>query len=284
MTTTWLAFIALEVLFSVAYQLLSRKLSVRSENPRAFSVVFNAIAAAFSFLFVFYEPWRMSEITISGVALMLLSTVFYAVFERTQFYARKHIEASTLTILFRFIPVVSVVAAVLFYGDNLTPMRVIAIALIVMGNLLVVFHRQGLRLSAGLPYALVAAISLGLAWANDKHTSVGFSLSLYAFLIWTIPTIYNVLIPPLSLQTLHREFVIGGWKIFLLAVLNVFDYYFLLKALSLADTSQVIPVQSSSTILVVLFGWLFLHEQQNIGRKIFAALCVTIGVVFISRF
>lgn len=279
----WLGWALVQVGFSTAYQLLSRKLAIKSEHPRAFSVVFNLMAAFLSFVLIALEPIALKQFSLRFILLMLVSTVLYALFERSQFYARREIEASRLAVIFRLIPVVALGASVVFLGEAITVTKLVATALVVGGSLLVVDLRVQWKVGRGLLYALVAAFALGLAWTNDKQASVGYSLSLYALLIWWIPIVYNVLIPPIPLKTLKRELVIAGWKpIALLAFVNVFDYYALIKALSLGEASRVIPVTSASTISVVAFGMLFLGERGDMVKKAIAAVLVVAGVMLLS--
>lgn len=282
---TWVPWAIAQIFLSTAYQLLSRKLSIKSEHPRAFSVVFNVMAAALSFILIAVEPLVLREFSLRFVLLLLISTVLYAIFERTQFYARREIEASRMAIISRLVPVVGLVAAAIVLGEAITPIKLLATGLIVCGSILVVdVKRHGRKMGKGLWYAIVAFVALGLAWTNDKQASVGYSLSLYALLIWWIPIIYNLFIPPIPLKTLKKELVIAGWKpVALLAFINVFDYYALIKALSLGEAGRVISVVSASTITVVTFGVLFLGERKDMAKKLIATLLVVSGVVLLTR-
>lgn len=281
---TWLFYAFLAIIFSVIYYLLSRILSVKSKNPRAFSVVFNLTGAFVSSLLILVEPFSLHDISIRIILFTFLSTVFMALFERNQFYARKYIPASSVSIIFKLSPAVTVLVSILIWGESFTIKKLLAILLIFTANVLVVY--KGLKLSElkkGLKYALLASSSLGIAWALDKQASIGYSLSLYSTLLWLAPAIYNVFLPPIPLKTLIREVKIASWKIILLALANVLNYYFILKTFSLTEASKAIPVTTSSTVFVVLFAALFLKEKDNLFKKLFAAILIIFGVIIMKN-
>lgn len=279
---TWIVFALLSLIFSTTFQVLSRVLAVKSENPRVFSTVFNSIATIFAFLLLFLEPWSIKSFPPVGIIfLTLLSTILYGVFERTQFYVRKNIDASTLTILFRLAPVITLIASFLILKENITFVKISAVACIIGANILLVSGKRDFKFNKYLLLAILCAVSLGLAWTIDKKASVYYSTVIYSIIIWTLPVFYIASFPLVSFKSIVTEFKISTWKIPLLAAANVLQFYFQLKALYLADASKVIPVISSSTVLTVLLGIILLKERNNLGRKIIAGALVFIGVLLL---
>lgn len=278
----WVIFALLSLTFSATFQILSRILAVKSENPRVFSTIFNAIAAALAFLLLFLEPWSIKSFPPLGIIfLTLLSTVLYGIFERTQFYVRKNIDASTLTILFRLAPVVTLIASFLILKESITFVKIAAVACIIGANILLASGKGSFKFNKYLLLAIICAVSLGLAWAIDKKASVYYSTVIYSVIIWALPIFYIASFPLVSFKSISSEFKISTWKIPLLAAANVLQFYFQLKALYLADASKVIPVISSSTVLTVLLGIILLKERNNLGRKIIAGALVFIGVLLL---
>lgn len=266
---------------SAAYNLMGRVVAVKSQDARVFSVLFGIIASFMSILFFLVEPFEFRNISLKVVFLTILSTILMAIFERLQFYVRKEIDASTLSIIFRLIPAVSIIASILFLKESVTMTKIVAVLLIIGGNLLVVLARgKGkFKFDKASLVAMLAAVALGLAWTADKGASIGYSATLYALIAWVLPTIYNYLTPPIHSDKLIIEWKTGAKGIIILAFLNVLVYYLQIKTIMLVESSKAVPVMSMSTILVVLFGIIFLKERDNIAIKILASILVVIGAI-----
>ena len=224
---SWFYFALATAVGSAAYNLVGRIMAVKSTDGRVFSVLFNMIACVFAVFFFLIEPFKFRGITVTVVLVTILSTVLMAVFERLQFVARKEIDASSLSIIFRLVPAVSVIASIIFLRESITLYKVVAVLLIVGGNLLVAITKGKGKLAIDRPtlIALVAATALGLAWTADKRAQIGYSASLYALIAWVLPTIYNFLTPPISVKELKHEWKNAGWGLVVLAGLNVLTYY-----------------------------------------------------------
>jgi drug/metabolite transporter (DMT)-like permease len=277
----WFYWALATALVSVAYNLMGRVVAVKSKDARVFSVLFGAIASVGAFLFFLIEPFKFKDISISIIVLTVLSSILMAVFERLQFYVRKEIDASTLSIIFRLIPAVSVMASILFLRESVTLAKIAAVILIIGGNLLVVVARgKGkINFDKATITAIIAAVALGLAWTVDKKASTGYTASLYSLIAWVLPTIINLLSPPIPKEKFKIEWKSGGKGIVVLAMINVLVYYLQIKTITLTESSKAVPVMSMSTILVVLFGIIFLKEKDHIRAKILASILVVAGVI-----
>ncbi|MEK7595030.1 MAG: DMT family transporter [Patescibacteria group bacterium] len=269
------------ILFSLN-SILGRSLAVKSEDPRAFAFVYNAIAAGFALVFLVFEQTKFTPLPMWVIILSALNMVTYGIFNRYEFFARKYVEASTYTILTKFIPIVTFTIAILFLGESLTFPKIIAAFLIVGGNILAVFKGRKLAVQKGIKYALIVILSLGVAWSFDKRLSSFYPLAFYAFLTYAIPNVFLYLFPRLAVKGLLKEVKISNWKIILLAFVNVSAYYFLIKAFSYGEASRVVLITSTSTILTVVIGIVFLKERSNVVRKVIAALLVTIGALLLK--
>ncbi|HCM37980.1 MAG: hypothetical protein UV61_C0006G0098 [Candidatus Gottesmanbacteria bacterium GW2011_GWB1_43_11] len=112
----WLVLSLISVLMFTILNLLMRVLAVKSENQRAFSFVFNAWGAIFALGFYLLETNKFSVPRPNLLQLLLILAVvcLYGLYERFQFSARKHIDASTLTILYSLAPVVAFTGSIIF--------------------------------------------------------------------------------------------------------------------------------------------------------------------------
>jgi len=279
---SWFVYALLTAILNTIYSLLSRVLSVKSENPRAFSVIFSLFAALFSLVFIIVEPFYFKPVSFLIIALTILSSICYGIKNRTQFYASKYLEASISTVILQLSPVIGFVAALLILHENVTFIKLLAVVFILAGNFIAVFRNSSIQFNKGLLFALAGAFSMGIAFVVDKKASASYSLPVYSSMIYLSTGIYNYFLPVLPLRSLEKELVKAKWKIALLAALNVASYYFLLSAYRLAEASIVIPVTASSTVLTVIAGMLILKERSRPYQKIIAMICIFIGIILIN--
>ncbi len=278
----WLVYSLLTALFFAIFALLSRVISVDSKNPRAYSVMFGVSSALFSLLLFTLEPFSFKPVSWLVLILTLVATICYGLSDRLLFTVSKSIEASFLTIIDKLTPAVTFVASCIFLGESFTLQKVVAVMLILLGNLLIVYKGTTIKFDKAFFLAVFAAVSIGIGLTIDKRASIAYALPVYAFINFFVPALYNIFLPPLPFSTIAREVKGALWKIALLAAIGVLGYYFTLKSLSLAEASKVVPIISSSIILVVLAGAIFLKERSHLGRKTIASICVCIGVVLLS--
>ncbi len=278
----WLVYALLAALLFALFSLLTRVVSINSAHPRAYSVIFGVSSGACALLLFALEPFSFHPVSSVVLLLTVISTIFYGLSDRLLFTVSQSIEASLLTIIDKLTPVVTFVASCVLLGEGFTFKKVIAVVFILLGNLLVVYKSTVIKFDKAFFFALISAACLGLGLTIDKRISLAYALPVYAFINFFTPALYNMFLPPLPFRTVTRELKGAFWQIALLAAMSVLGYYFTLKAFSLAEASKVVPVMSSSTILIVLVGVLFLKERSHLGRKLTASLCVCIGVVLLS--
>ncbi len=284
MIAMWLFLSLAATLMFTTQNLLMRVLAVKSVHPRTFSFVFNSWGALFAaILFLIERPSLaiIPQISWAQWLLIAAATLGYGLYERTHFLARKHIDASTTAILFRLSPVVTFIGAILFLHEPLTITKLVGAAILIGASLVVVHKNPKLQANRAVWIAIFAAVMLGLAGIFDKPASFGLPANLYSVALWGL-SLLIVAFPSISFSQLKTEFIIGGWKVALTALLNVVGFVLYVQALSLADASLVTPVTSSSGTLTVLAGIIILKENTYIARKIFAGALMLIGILLLK--
>lgn len=264
------------------FALLSRVLLKESEEPLAFAVLYGLLTAAISFVFVFLEPWKFGAFTAGIIIVTIIAVVLYVLFEASEFLARKHLEASRLTILFQLTPVATLAASLAFLHESFSLQKLIAVVLIMCGNLVAVYKHGGKLSREGLLYGLGAAFSLGFAYVADKAVFQQYPLPLYMALTYGVPALF--ILPFLGrgkLLKLSREWNRVSWRLIVLGFVSVLGYYLILKTFQLAESSVAIPIVFSSTILTALGGIIILKERSSIPQKILGAVFVFLGIVLI---
>ena len=278
----WLVYALLAALLFAMFALLTRMISVSSTHPRAYSVIFGLSSAVCALFLFILEPFSFKPVSGVVLALTVLATICYGLSDRLLFTVSKSIEASLLTIIDKLTPVVTFVASLIFLGESFTLKKLVAVVFILLGNLLVVYKSTVIKFDTPFFLALFVAACIGIGLTIDKRISIAYALPIYTLINFFVPMLYNTFLPPLPFRIIAQQFKIAFWRVALLAAISVLGYYFVLKAFSLADASKVVPIMSSSTILVVLAGAIFLKERSHLGRKVIAGVCVCIGVVLLS--
>jgi drug/metabolite transporter (DMT)-like permease len=244
--------------------------------------VFNAYSSLIALALFSFEKWWFNPVPLYVWGLLLLSIILYTVFEGTHFYGRKYVDASTASILFRLNTVISVLASFIILKEPVTLNKILATVLIVFGTYLVTVKNLSLKMNKGVIYIFIATLALGLVRPVDKTAAIYFSPPLYTFLIYAGPTFLMPLFPRIiKFQELKQEIMLGRWLIPLLGLINIFEYYFMLKAYALADASLVVPIVSLSTVFTVIVGIIFLGERDNVVKKIIAGILAFIGLLLI---
>lgn len=278
----WLGFALLSFFVFIGYELLSRKLGVNSRNPRAFSVVYSAISCLLTPILIFVEPIRVAPMEIGIVFLAAIGLTVWILFGRFEYFAHKHVEASTLAILLQLAPVFNFVLALIFLDEAITLSKLIGLALIIVANILVTGGslKKAFSQGEGTKYALLIAFLLGVGWLFDKLLVPYFGVVIFTLLSYGPSAIFNALIPPISKKELLHELRTGSWKLIILGLFTVVGYGAQLKALALGEASKVIPIISSKVVFVVLLGAIVLGERSNLFKKFTAAILIVIAIYF----
>ena len=281
---TWFLLAIAASLMFASMDLLMRTLSVRTSSPRVFSVVFNLWGSAFAVAVFIAQGGSflsLSRLTPFQYLLIASTCILYGIYERFQFTARQGMDAATYSIILKISSVISFLGAVLYLGESITVAKIAGTSLIIAASMMLVYKNPRFVYSSAMGYALICAVALGITGFLDKPASAPVTASLYSFLVWIVP-IGIIAFPGVRISEVIREFRIGGKRVALAALLNVAGYIIYIRALSLAEASQVNPITSTSGILTVLGGIYLLSERDHLKRKIAAGILAFAGVVLLA--
>ncbi|OGY97755.1 MAG: hypothetical protein A3A43_01795 [Candidatus Liptonbacteria bacterium RIFCSPLOWO2_01_FULL_56_20] len=274
--------LAAAILFTT-YGLVSRVLAKSSSDPLAFSVLYGVWSSLIATLLFLFEPWRFGDITLGVLFITFLATVLFAIFQGTEFFSRKYLEASRLTVLFQITPVITFVASVFFLREGVSLEKIIAITLIALGNIIAVYKHGGYITPRGLLFGLITVCSLGLAYVADKAVFEYYPIGLYIIITYLVPSFYASFLLGGEWGTrLKNETRATSWKIPLLGAISVLGYYLMLSTFRVAEASVAIPIIYISTILTAFGGVVILKETTNIPQKLLGAVFVFLGVILLK--
>ncbi|MFA6081392.1 MAG: DMT family transporter [Patescibacteria group bacterium] len=281
---TWLYY-SLGAAISLAFlNILSRILTVKSRNPRAFSIVFNIICIIMSLiLFIVVGSYRAFSLPtrIDAWIYLLIASFFYGLNERFRFLISKILEASIYSIISNITVIIAFFISFFLYKESLTVTKLLGSIFILFSLLLVSELKKSKISSKGIFLGVLTSIYLGVAMSLDKKGAIFFNPETYNILLWVVPFIV-LYFPGIKIEEIKVEFKQFSWRIILLAFFNFVGFYFGLKAFILADATKVIPVIQTTTLMTVIAGIFLLKERSYLPKKILAGI-IAIAGVFLLR-
>lgn len=277
---TWLYYSLGAAISFTFLSIFSRILTVKSKNPRAFSIVFNIICIIMSLiLFIvtgsnkaFSLPTR-----IDAWIYLLIASFFYGLNERFRFLISKILEASIYSIIGNIAVIIAFSISFFLYKESLTVTKLLGSILILFSLLLISELKKSKISSKGVFLGVVTSIYLGIAMSLDKKGAIFFNPETYNILLWVVPFIV-LYFPGIKIEEIKAEFKQFSWKIILLAFFNFVGFYLGLKAFILADATKVIPVIQTTTLMTVIVGIFLLKEKSHVSKKILAGVIAVLGV------
>lgn len=282
---TWLMLSLLALIFFVIYDVAGRYLATRSENPQAFAVLYNLGVALMSPIIFLFDQTLPKGITPFVVFMTILGLLVWGLNGRFEYFAKKHTEASVFSIIIKLGPVMSFFFAILFLGESFTFSKLAGVILIVTANvILLAGNLRHTKINPrGVRYTLLLALILSVAWLFDAVNVKAWGVGVFCMFSFFAPVIMSSFFPMIKKHQLLRELALTPWWQFLvLGFFNLIGYGFMLKALTLGEASNVMPIATSTTPFVVLIGILLLGERDSVARKLFSSALV-LGAIYLMR-
>jgi len=271
-------------LFST-YGILSKILSLKSKYPNAFSVIYYFIAGLISLSFIFFQPGRIikSPIPNNIIILTILNFVIWGIFGKVEFLSRKKVEASILPVIVKIAPIVTFLISSIFFKENITQEKIIALLLIIIANILVLFNKLKTDFNKNIIYALILGVSLGVGWSIDSIVSGSFALPFYIAYTFFASSISNLTLPPIKKSIIINEFKYTKLTLLIiLASINALGYFLMVKAYSYGEASKIAMIISTSDVITIIFAIIILKERSNILKKVIAGIMITIAALLLK--
>lgn len=278
---SWLIYSLLALFFFVIYDVAGRYLATRSKNPQAFAVIYNLGVAIISPIIFLFDSTLPSGITPYVIGMTILGLMIWGLNGRFEYFAKKHTEASVFSIVIKLGPVMSFFLAILFLKESFTLSKLAGVALIVIANIILLagnLHHTKIDLK-GIRYTLLLALILSVAWLFDAVNVKAWGVGVFCMFSFFAPVIMSSFFPTIKKIELQKELRLTPWWQFLvLGFFNLVGYGFMLKALTIGEASNVMPIATSTTPFVVMIGIVLLGERDSLVRKIFASILVLIAI------
>lgn len=277
-------FASLSAIFYSFWFLLSKVSVNRTQNPLLAVSIFQWMTGLlFIPLFLIEKPeWQFS---LESLALLIVAVFIYSFFNILGFKSFKYLDVSTTGIVSQLTVVVSFVGGLILFREAASFLKIAGVSLVILGNLIIHLKTgKAKKINAkGLILRVGASVMLGLGILIDAKNSSNFSIPLYGALTYFLPGFISYIFAKSNLAGLKADFKPNKLLFLAMSLMATFGYYFLIKSFT-TDLDKTIsaPINSSSSMLVVIWGIIFLKETDNMLKKIIAGIVVFLGVLFLS--
>jgi bacterial/archaeal transporter family protein len=280
----WLTLIFISVLLASVASILQRVLmkSEKSE-PYSYAIVFHFLLGFLNLIFAIVSGSHLSLFN-ENFLFLLLASILWGGCSIFLFKSLQLIEASEKTMLSSLNVVFTIIASIIFLHEIFTGKKILGTALILISTLLIVNLKNGFKLNKGVIYVLITALFAGLAVVVDSINVQTYDVIGYNTFQNFLTGFFILAFAPKALKNwrhfIQPEFLI---KMLPLGIFSATQTILYLTALTQpGHTAQISVVRQSSTIVTVLLAFIFLKERNNVGRKVVAAVLVTIGVILLK--
>jgi len=278
----WFIFALLGVITGAISNLLQKILMKNDKSdPYVYGLAFQFICAFLLTTVALFHSFTVPAVTQLPFNFLLMG-ISYATSAILMFKALQITELSDATILFSSRALWTICAGLLFLKEQFTSMLFTGTLLIFISIFLAIYQKKRIQFHRGHLYTLGAALSLGIAVANDKFiiSTLKPDILSYTAFSFIVPTIFLCLFKPTAIKKLatfiERKIV---QQMILLGIFYSFSIYAFATAFGKGATaSQIAPISASISTITVFLAVIFLGEKNQLIKKIISAILVIVGV------
>jgi drug/metabolite transporter (DMT)-like permease len=216
--------------------------------------------------------------------LLVAASLCYALNNRLQTTARKHLQVSVIAVINQLSMVFLLVYGVTIFRHPLLLEKVIGAGCILGGNLLLLYTGGTFALNKHVGMAIVATWALATAMSIDIGIAPHFNLPGYILLTFLIPASIVAVAERITPRDMFQEYARGNKIHYVVAGMTwALAIFWALRAFQYGRVSVIVPLQATAVLMNVLVASIFLKERDYVVQKILAALFVIAGVFFTVR-
>ncbi len=246
-------------------------------NPIVFTVILQFVISLVLISLLPFEniSYLFTTNNLIVLVLVIIGTAILAILFTK---GRQLEEASNVSIGVQVGRVWNLIGAALILGEDVTGYKIIGVGLIILGNILISWKGQKLKLTRGMIFIITGALLFATVNFGDKFLLKTFSTAFYNLLLYSISSIILFGFIGFNFKKLKKELKLHGSVVFLIGIVFGLGMYFFELALKLGEVSRVSPVHSSSMVFTILAGIIFLGERDHLLKKLVAGIIVFLGV------
>lgn len=279
----WQVLVVISVLtYSVSVLLQKILLKEKKVDSVAFSIIFQLLVGSLILIFALIRGFSTPNL-VPLLPNLVLMVALYGAGNIFIFKALKAIEASEFAIVFSTRPLWTVLAAIVFLGESFSLKQFLGFVGILVGIVLVSWQKE-FKITRGTLLSLIAALFLGLAFANDAYIVRDFDVPSYLSLAFILPALAAWVALPTSTTGIKAILTKR-----LLPKLGLLGIFYAIAAITIflayqigRNAAQISVLNQTSTIVTVVLAIVFLREKSRLARKFLAAMLSFLGVVLVG--
>lgn len=273
--------------FAVAL-FLAKILTHKTKHLLVIGGVYQLIAVIVFIPLLFVEPFKFDR---DPVALFwfAVSAAMYTVFNIANFEMNRYLDISISSLLGQLKIIIMFVGSILLFSETLLVTKIIGVTLILAGNLILAIKGKNdvgktMFSKKGLLWCGVTIISLSITGFIDSSLTSRYSVNFYGMMLYLIPgfVITMMALKQIGVKETVKTIKENKWGLLAIGAVSPFGYIAILQAYQIADKSIVFPLANLTSVILVLMGVFLLKEKQMLWRKIFVAVIVFAGAIFLG--
>lgn len=258
------------------------KLAIRNTNRDGAATILLQVIAGVSILSLApFLNWQLPKTPIL-IMLLIIACIFYAINDRLQTTARKHLPVSIFSIIAQLSTVFLILFGFTVFRNPFAWSKLFGAGLILVGNIFLLYRNGKFELNKYIAVAILATFALAVAMTIDIGISKQFNLPFYIMLTLLIPASMITVGERIKPVEVVQEYK-GKNRIFYIAcgIAWGLAIFFSVRSYQLGgQVTTIVPLQATSVLLNVIVAYVFLHERENSLKKIIAACLVILGICF----
>lgn len=273
-----LLYLVLATTFTQFYKIATKTLTKAGPLTVLLQLTAGLTVLLISPLFEFKFPSSISVYIMLGISI-----IFYALSDRINTTVRSGIEASTFSMLKQLSTTFMIFAGLIFFKEEFVITKFIGAMLIIFSNIIIFYKKGKLEFNKYILLGILANITYTVALFLDVNISDNFNLPFYVATTLIIPSLLIMIFEKIKPSELKKELVNGNKKAMLITAVSwSISIFAMLRAYQLGSVIVIAPLCSLTVILNVIVGYMFLHERDNMIKKIIAAILIIISIILIK--
>lgn len=220
--------------------------------------------------------------TKNTVSLLLLGAVGMGFTDYFLNLGMKQMQVSSVIMLHFLYPTIVLLISMAFFRQKLTGLTAVAVALSVLG-LILVTDLSGTITPLGAAFAIGSAIAYALfVIANERGSFNRYNLILRLFYMSVgMGSVYGIKSVVSEVISLPASPDVWFVLVAIVGIISVLGFYFMTAGIKLLGASRAAFINMLEPVTAVIGGILFYHDIITV-RSIIGCLCVLLSVLFIA--
>jgi drug/metabolite transporter (DMT)-like permease len=277
------AFFILGATNALLRRVLAQKFADRNLLVNGIFYVFFLAPAAVALMLIFPPTLSISP---TNLALCVVGSLMWPLFNIAAFRASKSIDAGIYTIIANLSPLFTLMVAVPFMGEQVTGVQYLGIGLLMISGVIAVVPgiKNKTIVLSGVLFALLSTVILGFGVAYEKFMLDRLDLGTYILFGWGSQIMWMALLATGEWKYLPYFIKQVGLKtvLFYGSANALKSCCFILALFFVGSASIMSGATEFISIVIIAAAFFILHERDHIAQKIIGAIIGIIGLVLLT--